>query len=467
MSDFATLNTALSALIAHRRAIEVISHDVANANTAGYTRRTAQLQATGGAVPAMFSQTNRIGDGVDVAGVVRVRDAFLDMRVRSETSTGNADGALATALAGIEQLFPEPSDTGLAAQMSALWSSWSDLASNPGNLSARTSVLQQAATVVDSFHQAATGLTSRRDSVVAEVGTLVGKVNDLADEVADLNRAIKAASVGGVEPADLQDQRDMLLDQLSQYVGIDVRPGIDGGVDVSVGGVLLVAGTETQHLQVAQVNDPALAGLGLQRLEVQWSGDGRPAEIEGGHIAGDLAAVNDAIPAAMTRLDEVAATLVSTVNALHASGQGLDGVTGRTFFDPTDVRAATLAVSADVDGQPSHLAAAAAGAGALDAGIADRLSALGLRADGADARYQSFVTDLGTRVDAAKQRSAVQDSVVQAAVTDRSAVTGVSIDEEMVALVASQHAYSAAARIMTAVDETLDTLINRTGTVGR
>jgi flagellar hook-associated protein 1 FlgK len=259
----------------------------------------------------------------------------------------------------------------------------------------------------------------------------------------------------------------VLLDELSGYVAIDVRSSSSGAVDVTVDGTSLVSGISAQHLAVTQVTDPALTPLGLQRVQMVWAVDGRPTPISGGQLAGNLAAANQAVPDAMSGLDAVAADLVSSVNTLHLAGKDLGGTTGRAFFDPAGTRASTLALSADVDGLPANLAVASATGGALDTTVGQQIAALGLATNGPDASYRSFIAQLGTQVAAATRRSEVQDSVRDRTTADRSAVTGVSIDEEMVGLVAFQHAYSAAARVMTTVDEMLDTLINRTGVVGR
>src|SRR5690606_25740906 len=141
------------------------------------------------------------------------------------------------------------------------------------------------------------------------------------------------------------------------------------------GGMPLVAGVSVQHLAVTQVADPTLTPLGLQRLQVTWEFDGRPAVIAGGEVAGHLAAANLAIPDAMRGLDAVAADLVAAVNALHTAGKDLGGTTGRNFFEPTGTRASTIALSADVAGQPANLAAAAVAGGALDTSVAQQIAA--------------------------------------------------------------------------------------------
>ena len=115
MSDFSALQTALSGLMAHRRAMEVIGHNIANANTEGFTRRSVNLQPAGtSAAAGVWARNTNTGDGVDVAGVTRMREDFLDLRMRRETGTNGSTDQLAKVMNQIEQMMPEPSDTGLA-----------------------------------------------------------------------------------------------------------------------------------------------------------------------------------------------------------------------------------------------------------------------------------------------------------------------------------------------------------------
>jgi flagellar hook-associated protein 1 FlgK len=215
------------------------------------------------------------------------------------------------------------------------------------------------------------------------------------------------------------------------------------------------------------VTDAALTPLGLERVEVQWTADDYPTGVANGSIAGYVNGANEVLPRYLTKLNDVASQLVTSVNALHTTGKDLDGVSGRNFFDPTRTTAATISLSADVASQPRHLAAAAVAGGALDTTLAESIAKIGTATSGPDASYRSMIVGLGSEVQFLTNQADAQSGVVQRLDEDRKAVSGVNLDEEMVNLVAAQHAYSAAARVITTVDEMLDTLINRTGVVGR
>jgi flagellar hook-associated protein 1 FlgK len=160
------------------------------------------------------------------------------------------------------------------------------------------------------------------------------------------------------------------------------------------------------------------------------------------------------------------------VNTLHQGGYALDGMTtGLDFFDPTATTARTIVVSSDVDGRPELLAAGqpsgVSGAGTFDGSVAEGIALLSASTDGADSAYRTLIGKLGVESQAVRRRSEMQASVVTQVTDAATSVRGVSIDEELGNLVASQQAYSASARVLTAVDEMLDTLITRTGVVGR
>lgn len=472
MGDFATLNTALSSLLAQRRALDVVGHNVANAATEGFSRRRVELASTGtSTMPGVFSGSLRLGGGVTVAGINRIRDDFLEARALREHGIGGRATAEASMLASIEAAIPEPSDTGLAAQLAEFWGAWDDAANSPGDLAVRTALLERTATLTGSIHQVAGQLTAMRDNTLRQTTALVSQINSTAARVAELNGQIQAATVAGAPPHDLSDQRDLLVLELGQLAGVSVRTLDNGVVDVSLNGSALVSGNRSWSLQVVE-NGPLpspLDGAGFDRVEVQWAADGVDAGLTEGRVGGMLAGLNTHLPQAMVELDGVVGSLVSGVNALHLSGQGLDTVNdiNLNFFDPTGTTARTIALSADVAGQPSRIALAAAGEGQLDGSLAQQVAALAGSAGGPDALYQQMIGRIAVTTQTAARREQIQTAVIQTADDARLSVSGVSLDEELTAMVQSQRAYEAAARLLTTVDQMLDVLINRTGVVGR
>lgn len=472
MSSFGSLNTALSGLLAHRRALDVTGHNIANVDTPGYSRRRADLSPTGqSSVPSLWSRANSVGGGVNVTGLTRIRDEFLERQALDARGAASRLAVEASMLGRIEQTVPEPSDVGLAAQLGDFWASWDDVANNPGNSAGRIAVLQQADTVAASLNRVSSELHSIRNGSVKELSAIASQVNAIAASIAELNGAVSRATSAGLDAHDLADQRDLLINELSDLIGVSTREGEHGTVDVILGGSALVRGTRAEALQVAEpepLTGP-YAGTGLNRVELQWKIDGYPASITAGRVGGLLATVNEHVPKAVTELDAVASAMVTSVNALHLGGQGLDPVAdvGLHFWDPAGTTAATIRVSGDVLGQPSRIAAAAVGAGDLDVSVAQQMAALFSSPTGPNTAYQRMIGRLSVETQSIGRRAEIQSDVAARADDQRIAVSGVNLDEELTSLIATQRAYEASARLLTAVDEALDVLVNRTGVVGR
>jgi len=563
MSDFAGLRVALSALYAQRRGLEITGHNVANANTDGYSRQRVDMNAiTGPVTGAFFSKWEGSGQGVKIAQYVRFRDAFLEVRAALEHGAEAHLSQVRYALDQLERLFDEPGDLSIQRSMTELWAGFDDVANHPGDDAARQQLLERAGTLATTVNHAANEIVAMRDSSVGQLNATITEVNAMAGTVAQLNDAIKGAVTSGLNGNDLMDQRDLLVEKLAAKLGATIRPGEFGSVNVFVNGTALVNGGHAEALEV----DTSGASV-----VVRWQKDNFPATITAGDVGGLLEVVNVSYPGYLADLDTIALKLRDDVNALHAgtSGSiaatsrdqsaagsldiqvalnggafttvsvagadwsgaggpaalqaalqaaidagigagnatiavtgalgaplsisvtpsagntvqtqavlgnagfgtllgrtavGLDGIGGRRFFEATSAR--DLAVSGDITGA-SQIAAAAAGAGPLDASVALDLAELASSTNGADAMYRAYIVALGVDSQAVQHRHDIQKETMSQVDDSRTALSGVNIDEEMVNMVQFQHAYDAAARFMTSVDEMLDTLINRTGVVGR
>jgi flagellar hook-associated protein 1 len=467
MSDFSALNSALSGLLAHQKALQTAGHNVANAATPGYSRQRVNLMSIGGGViPAVWSKPDSIGRGVEVTGLVRIRDEFLEARMLRESATGAHLRTLGSVMNRIELVFPEPSDVGLGHQLAELWGAFDDVANQPGSISTRIALIERATTVANELNRASAELGNLHTSIVDQAGVLTAEVNATAARVADLNGAIRNATNAGLSPHDLADQRDQLIERLGELVGATTRPGADGSVNVFVGGTTLVRGDRAERLTVQVDDDPG--PLGLKAVQVQWAKDGYPAQLASGEIAGLLDSANVTIPKYLAQLDAVAVRLATQVNGIHGGGFDLDGNAGLDFFtSATPMTAASIRVNPAVAADARLIAASGDPTGQLDAGTARALAAIGESTQRPDLVYNELIGSLGVENQALQRRQNIQGEVIRQVDDAREGVRGVNIDEEMVAMVQSQHAYAASARLMTAIDEMLQTLITRTGVVGR
>lgn len=445
MGDFAGLQVGLSALLAQRRAIEVAGQNIANVNTEGYSRqRVAMTSDSGPITPAIFARYEGSGLGVRSGVVERLRDQFLELRGYQEHAAGSRLEVGAGTLARVEATFGEPSDQGIAAQLADFWAGWDDVANRPGDLAARSQLLERAETLAASFRRADADLQALWDTNLEQVGAVVAEVNATAARIAELNSTIQAAVGSGLTPNDLMDQRDQLISQLSERVGVTVRPGEAGTTDVFVGGTALVRGTRSEALEVLVGPGPTPA------VSVNWTKDGAAASTSG-RIGGMLDALDDVLPRYRAGLGAVAGDLLTATNAVHTTGFDLDGAAGLAFFT---MGPAGLEVNAAVAADPRKVAASAT-AGTLDGSIAAALGGT----TGPDAAYRQVIVGLGVEAQSANRRVEIQSAITREVDAARESEAGVNIDEEMTQLMAFQHAYQAAARFVTVVDETLETLL--------
>lgn len=467
-SAFFGLNTALRGLVASQQMLETAAHNVANANTPGFSRQRAQLVASD---PFSYPSFNRsglpgqVGTGVSVATISRVRDAFLDLQLRGQLSIEGGWTARRDELSKVETIFPEPNASGLGTVLGRYWAAWQDLAGDPNSSASRTAVLEQASTVAARFSRDAAQLRSLALGIDDQVGQSVATVNDLATRIAALNSQIQQVRVSGDRPNDLEDQRDILFDQLAHILPVTFDARSDGTVTVLVAGTDLVNGSRVRALSTTT--------NGNGQLVPTWS-DGSAVQVAGGALAALVTVRDIDLASYRTRLDELASGVADAVNAIHLTGFDASGQPGGTFFTYTaGDAAATLAISPSLVSNPALIAAASApgepGNGSIAGAIADLR---GSRLFGAGSQtaadfYAALIGQIGSDSRQAAEMTANQGLVTGHLRERRESISGVSLDEEAADMIRFQHAYAAAARVITTFDEMLDTLINRTGIVGR
>jgi len=356
----------------------------------------------------------------------------------------------------VEQIFNEPSDTALQSQFAELWTSLHELSNRPGDLAARTAVLERAGTVATTLHGARDGLASLWTSSREQLTSLAADINGMASTVAQLNGSIMQAVQTGQSANELADQRDRLIMTLSELTGARAFAKADGSIDVQLAGSALVFGSQARKIEVGgadrmidQAGDP---------VTIRWADSGAAAEVPGGQAAGLLESLNRTLPGYAADVDKVAASLITSMNAQHVQGFDKNGVAGGVFFTGTSAADITVAIT-----DPAKLAAAGSATGALDGGNADKMAAIADLATGPDRTYRQVVVDLGVAAQTINRRAAIQDTVTREIDSARVAQSGVNLDEEMTSMVAFERAYQAASKVIATLDEMLDTLINRMG----
>ena len=456
--SFSSFNTALGALHYNRVLMDVASSNIANSGTAGYVRRRAEAETVGAAAqPAMWSRAEYTGDGVRVGDLRRMTDEFLESRSRFEHGNNAYLSTTHQVLSRFETSIGEPGDNGVAAALNQFRTGWHDLAVAPDGLAARSQTMDRANTLVESIAIQARNVAQEESDQRARMESFVSEVNVLASDLADTNRSIAVANFSGTDANLLLDQRDVLASRLAELTGAVATQRADGGYDVTVNGTSLVAGAEASALRVATG-----ANGGAVTFTVDGAAGTTPVAAgmrgESGATAELLTTI---LPTYRQGLDEVVRQLATDVNAQHALGFDAAGVPGGDFFsfDPADP-AGTLRVAL---AGPDSIAASGIPGGGRDGSNATEMA----NTRAVEDAYQRLVNGMGSQVASVKRLAANQAAITAQVDGSREQLAGVSLDEEMVSLVSAQRAYEAASRVMTTLDQMLDTLINRTGLVGR
>jgi len=287
--------------------------------------------------------------------------------------------------------------------------------------------------------------------------------NSIAGKLATLNGEIANIHAMDLQPNDLLDQRDRLLDNLAEISDISIGTQDSGEVLVSIGGHALIVGKNNYALETNP--DPGNNNLSA----ITWE-DGAAFNPQAGSISAHLDARDRVIPDLMTGLDQIASTLITEVNGLHQSGFGLDNSTGLDFFAGSD--ALSISISGDIS-DPASIASAAAANSPGDASIAGLIAGLRhqtLMAGGTQMMtsfYADQVAGLGLEIRNSESQADNTGLVKNALSVQRESVSGVSLDEEAANLIKAQRAFEAIARMATTIDEMLDRIINGLGIVGR
>lgn len=467
MSSFVGLYTGLSGVRAAQTGIDVASHNVSNSATKGYTRQRVELAAS----PSYQSPAGRIGTGVTVSQIGRLRDVFLDSRARTALADHGAASVRGDLLSRLEELTGEP-DGGVTNRLSALWSAAESWANAPADPASRRQVLTELASLSETFRSVANQWESLRLDASNERDSRIVAANDALKSLADLDLRLANADPSRVGP-DLLDQRDLLLDEVAHLTGATTRVDSEGRASVVLGGVSLVSADGAGRLEL----DPSGAVLAVDPLGTAT--DVTPQV--GGMIGGLTRAFDQDLPHWRSELDAIATAAASAVNGVNTSGVLADGSPGLDLltFDPADPARTLATTTNDV----AALAAATSGAppaphdgsnARIFADLRTTELTTGTGAPGdpvrtgtLGTRTADLIVGLAGDVRSAKTATAAARAVSSSATLARDAEHGVSIDEEMVGLVRYQRALEAAARVMTTVDQALDTLVNRVGIVGR
>jgi len=327
MTDiYGVLSIGSKALLAQQKGIYVTGNNIANVNTPGYTRQRLNLSSD---VPVNTS-IGTVGTGVTAVDVERVYQRFLGVQINNETQTRGNWEAQNDMLERVEMVFEESSGYGLNQVMSEFWMAWQDLSNNPSGPVERSVLIAKSEIMAETFSKNYQDLQTIQRDIDTMIEGSIDEINLLAEKIANLNQKIIQIESGGNTANDYRDQRDVLLNELSDLVNIDSFENSAGGVTVSVGsGQPLVEGTNAYRLSTQR------NAFGNQNMVWVDAGNNTvdiTSNISGGKVKGWLDVRDLDIRNYMNRLDNLAQSLMDEVNTLHSSGYGLDGSTGNDYF---------------------------------------------------------------------------------------------------------------------------------------
>lgn len=459
----AAMEIGKAGLKVYQIATEVISENIANVNTPGYSRQRIVLETA----PPTTHNGFPLGTGVKVATVERYYDALLQKQLVNAGTTLGYDSTKAEVLQQLEPVFNEIAQDGLGTAISKFFGSWQDLTVNPTGAAERQGVISRGQILVDQFHYVARTLNDAITAQNEAVVPLTDDINRIVKEISILNGQINNTQMVYGNANEMKDQRDYLIRQLGEQMGVKYTENANGTTDVYVsrGGTdyYLVQGTQYGNLSLS-------APPGNYTVTVNAVG-GSTAVVDstmytapnGGKLWSTLEMRDTYIPSYRTQVDALASAVVTNLNTLHTAGFTPSGAAGVNFFNPAGVTAATIALNVTQGTQiAASNSATAPGNNSNAVSIAQLMGSNTMSGGTATFSnyYNGLMAQVGLDVKSAQTLVTQDQAYLKQLNTLRDSSSGVSLDEELANLITYQRSYQASARLITTAGDMLDTVIN-------
>jgi flagellar hook-associated protein 1 FlgK len=447
------MDTSLSALFAAQAGLATTGHNIANANTAGYSRQEVLFSPRR---PDMTAY-GAIGRGVEVAGIRRIQDDFVLNNLRSQNARGQSYAAIDSSLSEVESILGSIDNDHLGNALSAFFKSWNALSQASINTTMKENVVASAKSLIADFRSIDDGLTALESNIDSSIQLEIGNLNRLLGQVADMNGQIMAAETSGEPANDLRDQRDLLITQVSSIAEVSVLEREDGSKDVILAGRTMVARDSVTVFQSTYENTSD-----GYRMTVVTQGNKQAVQLSQGKLEGLLTSRDVQVRQVREQLDGLAAKLVNEVNDLHTQGRTSEG-SGLLFFTGSSMH--TIDVNQALKDNPTQVATGrttAAGDNEIALAIANlgNVSSGGTGSTTVTDEYRALLTELASNRSTFEFMVVNQQNVVAALESKLASVAGVSLDEEGASMVRYQNSYNAAAKVIGTVQEMYDTLMN-------
>lgn len=442
------------ALLGNQVGIHVTGENISNAQNPDYSRQRANLVSDS----FVHSSKGFIGSGVKVNSVERIRDRFYDSQVWTGKSE-LAEWKSGEKYAGlIESIFSDLESNGLSTQLNAFWNSWEELGNHPGEYGIRNDVRLKAQGVVNQFHGMSSRLQSVSENALTEINGSLVEINDLIDQIADINKKVLADTAFSGNSNTLLDQRDALIDKLSQYIDVEPIFNENGTVSVLSNYNTLVDQSHAYSLTVNVSEDN-----GYRKASLFIDGT-MPVEMKSGKLKNLMDVFGTEVPDLLQKLDTIAESFVNQVNQIHESNYSLYGENGISLFTDSGTSASSIEISQQVQNDVANIAVSESGqpgdgAGALAISNLRYAKSLSNGDETIDDFYRSMVAKVGDYAQNMQDKSENYASVVTMMENQRASVKGVSLEEEMVDMIKYQNSFNAASKIITTVDQLMQTVI--------
>ena len=436
-----SLLAGMTALDATQAALDATSNNIANANTAGYTRELVEL----GENQENFNGSSVTGGGVSIEGIQSIRDELLNLQILHQTSLQSGADTQSSSLQQVQTYFSYTGND-IASELTAFSASLAQLSANPSDAATQQDVISAGQNLAESFNTTANGLETAQSQADQQVTQTVSQINSLSQQIAQLNGQLAQSGNSQTNGGTTEDQRDQLVLQLSQLTGISVSQSSEGEVITTANGSPLVMGSQSFSLQTTTGSD------GFQHV-LDSNGNDITSSIQGGQLGGAIAVRDQVIPGYLSQLNTLATQFASAFNAAQQAGYDSSGNQGQAFFTIPSSGSAAAGISVVLT-SGSQIAISSDGSSGSGGNVANLSAAvndaLPTGQTPADA-YSSLVFAVGNDAsNVSAESSAVGQSLTQLT-NQQSSVSGVSIDEETTNLIRFQTAYEAAARIVSTV----------------
>lgn len=484
-------NTAVSGLLASQRKLYVTNHNIANANTKGYSRQVTTQDAT---TPHRLPGIGFVGTGTNIRSVDRVRDSYLDYKFRTENAPLGEWEIKRNTLLDIEHVLKETDNEGLSKYVDGFFKSLENLNNNPGDDSYRIPVKESAIAMTNHLNETVNKLYNLQKDINYQVGAQIKKVNDIGYQIKNLNEQIFKQEIDGKTANDLRDQRDLLVGELSKIVNVQVSEQ-NGQYRVAIGGISLVDHSNLSKLKYPpNTVDDGLTGVKL--AQVEWE-NGNKVTLKSGELKGLLDARDGqgengeygGVPYYVKRLDEFARVFAEQINKVHREGYTSDGSAGGDFFEALgggSIRADNISLAQAIKDSVDNIAAGRNPENPptptdpngiennkniqelLKLRESKEFFSGGMYAQGTPEDYiTSIISTLGVDSQYAIRMKDNQEIIVDSVETRIDSVSGVDLDEEVQDMIMFMKTYNASAKMINTLDAILDTTVNRLGLVGR